>query len=241
MKPFSYEVFRDVKGKELRNTFPGWFDIEKNYSECLQDIFVLMATNGKKNGSYVEIGCDQPYHRSNTAILQEHEWVGVSFDINKAAVDDWNEKRGKFNIKAPVGGRNRAYACDATTIYLPTFLSQHSIGRDIDYLQLDIDPPDLTYQAMHRIPWDYHRFAVITYEHDSYFYPDKDYRSLSREFLTKKGYVLVAPNISPDEDRTRAFEDWWVHPELIEPDVLEKIKSLSDEHKTPMDYLLGKV
>jgi hypothetical protein len=35
-----------------------------------------------------------------------------------------------------------------------------------DYLQLDCDPPSVTYDILTKIPFDEHKFAVITYEHD---------------------------------------------------------------------------
>ena len=56
MKPFSFNLLDTIKGKDLRHNYNGWLDIDKNYSECLQDVFVMMAHDGKKNGTYIEVG-----------------------------------------------------------------------------------------------------------------------------------------------------------------------------------------
>ena len=40
----------------LRHKFIGAEDIENNFSQAFQDLFVLSILDGKKNGTYVEIG-----------------------------------------------------------------------------------------------------------------------------------------------------------------------------------------
>jgi len=44
------------KNKKLRYSFDGYEVIEKNYSQVFQDIFVLSILNGKKKGTFLEIG-----------------------------------------------------------------------------------------------------------------------------------------------------------------------------------------
>jgi hypothetical protein len=249
MKPFSYDLFEVIKGKDLRHNFEGWDTLERNYSECLQDVFVMAMLDGKKNGAYLEVGSDHPTFRSNTKLLQDNGWTGISFDINEEAVKEWNLQRATGEgVDLPVGGDNRAYAFDATKIDYQALMHRHygeycrlTQNNVIDYLQLDCDPPEVSYQAMLRVPWNSYQFRVITYEHDVYFYDNQDYRELSRKFLSERGYMLVAPNISPDEDRSRAFEDWWVYPELIDKDILRKMVTYNDDNKTPIEYLLGHV
>ena len=50
----------------LKNKFTGAENIENNWSQSFQDMFVLTMLNGKKNGVYVEVGADQPRVISNT-------------------------------------------------------------------------------------------------------------------------------------------------------------------------------
>ena len=72
--------FNNDHGK-LRHNFPGSESIEKNYSQSMQDMFVLSILNGKKNGVYLEIGADLPRIVNNTYLLEtEFDWTGVSFE-----------------------------------------------------------------------------------------------------------------------------------------------------------------
>ena len=40
------------------------------------------------------------------------------------------------------------------------------------------------------------------------------------------GYELVVSNVSQNENTP--FEDWWVHPDLVNQETIEKFKSIQD-------------
>jgi hypothetical protein len=90
---------------------------------------------------------------------------------------------------------------------------------------------------MLKIPFDEYKFAVITYEHDYYVDVTRSYREKSREFLKNKGYILVVNDLSPDGISN--FEDWWVHPDLIDESILSKMLCVDDEIKKAKDYILS--
>ena len=50
--------YHSVNLSSLKYQFPGIDMIENNYSQAFQDMFVLTMLNGKRNGTYVEIGGD---------------------------------------------------------------------------------------------------------------------------------------------------------------------------------------
>ena len=56
--------------------------------------------------------------------------------------------------------------------------------------------------------------------------------------LESKGYELVVDNISADGKSS--FEDWWVHPDLVDKDVLSIIKSITDTTKKAENYIYNK-
>ena len=58
MDDFS-EVQRQEFDSRLKKSFSGVERVTQNYSQALQDIFVL-TMNGKENGTYVEIGGAHP-------------------------------------------------------------------------------------------------------------------------------------------------------------------------------------
>lgn len=214
---------KDLQG-ELKVPFENLQEIQQNFSEAYQDMFVLTMLDGKKEGTYLEIGSADPFKSNNTALLETvFNWKGVSVEYLEQEASKFNENR-----------RNKCIQADARDLDYAEILKDY--GQDIDYLQLDCDPPEVTYQILEKIPFDLHRFAVITYEHDAY-QGGTEYRIKSREFLSKAGYILVVGDIAPDKNR--AFEDWWVHPELVSKNILDKMISISGQTKRADLYMQG--
>jgi len=217
------------KHSELKYKFKGSENIRKNYSQTYQDMFILTMLDGKQNGTYLEIGAADPFHGSNTALLeQEYNWKGASIEILEHEVEKFRKSR-----------KNPVYLKDATEIDYNEFLSELNIGTDIDYLQLDCEPPATTYEILTKIPFDKYRFAVITFEHDYYADITKSYKDKSREYLKSKGYELVASNIAPDS--TSSFEDWWVHPDLVDKEIINIMKNDNNKTKNAEKYILNKL
>jgi SAM-dependent methyltransferase len=217
--------YNDSMYHELRMKFPGASEIKQNYSQCFQDMFVLMMLKGKKTGEYVEIGCGDSWFSNNTALLwKEFAWVGLSIDIDQKVID-------KFTIE-----RSSALCVDATKLDFKTALGE---SRDIDYLQIDCDPAIISFQILQKIPFEKYRFAVITFEHDNFCDEHKEIKERSRKYLESFGYVMVVNNIS--EDRFSDFEDWWVHPDLVDKNILERMMCISDKPKRADLYIYGRI
>jgi hypothetical protein len=216
VKRYLHTYYTKEKHEDLRWPFPGSEKIEKNFAQSYQDMFVLTALNGKRNGKYLEIGAAEPFYGNNTALLEtQFDWTGYSFEIVDSLVREFMDAR-----------KNKIIHTDATKFDYLEFLDQLNEGTDWDYLQIDCDPPEATFEILLKIPFDKYRFATITYEHDYYAEQLGDFRSKSREYLQSKGYVLVAGNIAPD--KKRSYEDWWVHPELVDKEIMEKMKSVDN-------------
>jgi len=214
---------------ELRFKFKNSEKIENNYSQVFQDIFVLSMLNGKENGTFLEIGGARPFERNNTALLEKQfGWRGVSIENNVSFADEYKKERPSTIVLCN----------DALTIDYNQLLTKNYEGTIIDYLQLDIEPAKNTYDCMLKIPFDKYKFAVITYEHDYYIDRTQSYREKSRKFLQEKGYILVANDISPDGKSN--FEDWWVHPDLIDENILNTMSLVNDETKHIENYIFGK-
>jgi hypothetical protein len=198
--------------------------IERNYSQVMQDMFVLTMLDGKKSGTYLEIGYDHAFYGSNTALLDKiFNWKGISIDHNKSYKDSYND-------------RNSIYINDdVLSIDYQDLLSKYNFNENIDYLQLDCVPPVVNFDVLKNIPFDKYNFAVITYKHDSYTDINSNYRELSREYLTSKGYELIVNNVAPD--RLCSFQDWWVHPDLVDRNIINNFKVISNLSKKPTDFM----
>lgn len=218
--------YRSNMQKNLRYQFPGVDLVDVNFSQSYQDMFVLMATNGKTHGTYLEIGSDDPYINSNTALLEnKFNWQGVSIDIKENQVINFKNQR-----------KNHAYCYDARYIDYVDLLSQSNFPKEIDYLQVDCEPPEITFEILKKIPFDQYKFSVITFEHDAYK-GNYDIRDQSREFLKSKGYELIVGNVSPS--RKYAYEDWWVHPDLINEGIRGILKHSVEDAIFCQDYIFS--
>lgn len=209
-RPFT--IYRNYDQNRLRIKFGHYDTVVRNYSEAFQDLFVLTMFDGKHTGTYLEIGAGDPVYGNNTYLLeQKFGWTGTAIDYNADLSAAYNRKRGDSN---------QCITADATEF------DYTDIGPYIDYLQIDCDPPEVSYQALQRIDFDKTDFGVITFEHDLYADTSKLIKYLASDYLESKGYIRIVENISPDG--VRAYEDWWVNPKHIDAQRIKKFKKLVD-------------
>ena len=50
----------------------------------------------------------------------------------------------------------------------------------------------------------------------------------SRKLLRSYGYKLVVNNVAPDD--WRAYEDWWVHPDLVNNDTIKEMTKIAHDN-----------
>ena len=212
----------------IRHQFSGIENLTYNYSQADQDIFVLSMLDGKRNGTYLEIGCNDGFVYNNTALLETvFGWTGVGIDSYKPWIDAWSRHN-------PV-----EHACGLKVDYLD-LLHRHGMNQSIiDYLSIDCDPPEQTLKILKRLPFDQVQFAVITFEHDCHAH-GPGVKHASRDYLNSYGYQLVVSNISENGMATD-FEDWWVHPELVDRALINCHTDLRDIIKDYRWHLYNRV
>jgi GR25 family glycosyltransferase involved in LPS biosynthesis len=216
--------YNQTKHDCLRFKFPGSGLIEKNYSQAYQDMFVLAILNGKRNGTYLEIGAQEPFYQNNSALLEtEFDWKGTSIEIREDLCKMFAEQR-----------KNQILCKDATKINYERLIDDMNVGTDLDYLQVDCEPSKTTFEILTAIPFEKYRFAVITYEHDHSVDITSSYREKSRRFLKSYGYELVVKDVAFNDEYT--FEDWWIHPDLVNPDIVSQMKSVDTDVTNVVKY-----
>ena len=197
--------------ENLKTKFTGAENIENNWSQSMQDIFVMSMLDGKRNGVYVEIGADQPRVISNTYLLEkDFDWSGISFELDADKVAFFNTIR-----------KNKCLCEDATLYNYKSLFEELNYPKQIDYLQLDIDPAEGTLRALKALPLDDYRFSVITYETDVYS-SGADIQDEQIEILESHGYQLVAKNVKCEGN---PYEDWWVDPAIVSEDIWKPYKT----------------
>ena len=200
--------------------------INNNFSQAYQDMFVLTMLNGKKNGTFVEIGAYDEKNISNTYLLEkEFKWTGISIDINDINKSfEENDRKSHLVIQ------------DALKINYERLFIEKKLPNNIDYLQLDIEPPLNTLNCLKRIPFDKYKFSVITYETEIY-YASKDIKDESRRILKNHGYELIVGDVC--NTGGDPYEDWYIHPELVSENIAKIIKNLENSNLIPEKILLN--
>lgn len=200
----SFVRYDGSKHDSLRFKFKNSTKIKRNYSQVFQDMFILGALNGKRNGTYLEIGSADPFHGNNTALLEkEFDWTGIGIEQNENLVRVYREHR-----------KNKILCEDARFVDYEKILSEISDENGfVDYLQIDCEPSSTSFEILLMIPFGKFKFGIITYEHDHYVDITRTYREKSRKYLQSLGYVLVVSDVSPND--CSPFEDWWMHSSLL--------------------------
>ena len=131
-----------------------------NYNgQAEQDKFVCNILNNKTNGFFVEVGSNHPTRINNTYVLENSlKWTGLMFEWKREAFEKLYKKH-RPNSNYIFGDARRH---DYQEIF-----DKHKAPKNIDYLQLDIDPPKETFRVLQNLNeqvMDSYKFAVVTFE-----------------------------------------------------------------------------
>jgi hypothetical protein len=181
-----------------------------------------------QNGYFLEIGSNDPINTNNSYLLEKHfNWKGIMVEYDKNFATSYKVHRpNSIHILG-----------DARSVSYREVLDSNHFPSDMQYLQIDLDVNNKstldTLLLLDNTVFDKYKFATVTFEHDIYTGNFFDTRAISREIFAKRGYILVFPDVSVFfENKYWEFEDWYVHPDLVSQDIIEKIqtnKSLKSE------------
>lgn len=196
----------------------------KSNSQAGQDIFVLSCLNYKRNGTFLEIGSNDPININNSYILEkEYGWSGIMIEYEPRFLPSYKIHRPK----------STHVIADATKIDYRTYGA--SLPRHVDYLQIDLEVENTsTISTLRKIRdelMDTHTFATVTFEHDIYRGDFYNTRAESRHIFDSKGYVRVFSDV---KNKNSAFEDWYVHPDLVDMTYIDTIQTDSSLEYTEL-------
>jgi hypothetical protein len=211
-------------------------------SQSYQDYFVLSVLKHKQNGYFVEIGTNHPSENNNTCILHKHyNYKGLMVEYVRDFEHLYREQRPSCNYI--IG--------DARNIPYKQFLDENQYPKNIDYLQIDLDVDNKstldTLELFDNTVFDTYKFATVTFEHDIYRGDYFNTRQKSREIFLRRGYILLFANVSVFwQGADCPYEDWYVHPELVDMEYIKEIISgnyvnyTSEQIKQILDQLYSK-
>ncbi len=201
--------------------------VEKSRAQLKQDIFVLLETNFKRGGFFVEFGATNGVDLSNTWLLeQSFDWNGIlaepasiwhgSLKQNRTAIIEtkcvWSQSgitldftiadQPEFStlsaFRADSDKRGAgASTCAVETISLLDLLRANHAPAFIDYLSVDTEGSE--YEILKDFDFNKFQFGIITVEHNH----NKINRDRLYALLTSKGYVRKYQTFS-------RWDDWYV-------------------------------
>lgn len=183
------------------------------YGQAAQDLFVLNALNYKTNGFFLEIGSNDPIKISNTYKLEtSYGWKGIMVERDSKFLNSYKTTRpNSYPIIA-----------DACTIDYAAAFKQYGAPANIDYLQIDLEVTNgstiTVLNNLNKQVMDNYKFAVVTFETDIYRGDYFNTQQLSRDIFEKRGYIRLFSDVN-------TFEDWYVHPDLVDIDYINSVKS----------------
>ena len=164
-------------------------------------MFVLSTLNGKRDGTFIEVGSGDPYKFNNTALLEdEFGWTGINIDNNDRFCYQHSRKRKSQILQA-----------EAQNIDYNLFFKMNCVEKHTDFLRINAEGASI--EVLKKIPFDKYEFMVIQFQHNACWWGPQ-IRNESREILQRIGYVCMVPDVavSPTEN----YEDWWVHPNVAQ-------------------------
>lgn len=185
--------------------------ITKDYSQAGQTRFVDAVIGGRRDGSFVEVGCSHPTELSNTYALEsELGWRGLMLDCDLNSVEMCRAQRA-----------SRVVCADATQFDFRTALSELPVL--IDYLSFDVDefqiPALINFLAA--VDAAFRTFRVLTVETDRYRFGDRPREQIIR-MLSDRGYDLIADDV---KSQNCPYETFWVHPAHVDTARAERFRS----------------
>lgn len=209
-------------------------------SEIGQDVFAISVNQCRRDAYFLELGAAMATECNTTWIAErDFGWRGLMVECLDRWVHEYKAvRKSDFAI------------ADATTLDYATYFKEHSYPADMAYLQMDLEPMDRsTLNALEHLEktiFPNYRFAAVCFEHDAYKGDEYNTRVVSREKMTHNGYFLLFPDIR--QQYGWIFEDWYVHPDLVNMDVLLSIPDRDENNgivaarktEAAMSHLFGK-
>lgn len=163
----------------------------KYWSQIGQDKIALDLLDNKRDGYFVDIGCAAPFRLSNTATMEEQlGWKGLGFDL-KIQNPDHNEGD---NFEG--GGRSwterpntKTFEGDVLSLDLEKIFADEGVPEVVDFLNVDLEPWQPTFEAFKNLPHDKYKFRVIAFEHDGYR-SGTEWVRMTNEYIVGLGYKL---------------------------------------------------
>jgi hypothetical protein len=114
---------------------------------------------------------------------------------------------------------------DALEIDYKKLFKERGVPKHVEYLTIDLEPADITFECLLKIPFDEYEFSVVTFEHDFYRNPEEHIKIVheSRRYMSQYGYAAVNfscldtpwPLAGFDINKIVVQEDWYINTKYL--------------------------
>ena len=196
-----------------------------------QDKFVLKVLKEKINGYFCEIGSRDAIDINNSYTLEKnYNWKGIMVEFDTSHIEQYKKIRpNSIHLMQ-----------DARQINYRKVFDDNNFPVNCDYLQIDLEVENRStldvLEIFDKDVFDKYKFATITFEHDIYNNNDIfDTRQKSRDIFNKRGYIRVFSDVflfENNEDLALPFEDWYVHPDLVDINYVNELINKNNKNYT---------
>lgn len=176
---------------------------QKKVSMSFQDEFAYNLFG--RSGTYIEIGGHDPIRHSNTYNLEvSAEWKGFSIELDTMHQSSWENCQER---------KNKIFWADALTFDYKNTSKNLLMPEVINYLSIDIEPAENTFNALKLIINQGLVFDIITFEHDGYR-EKTDFNLAAIEFLDKNGYKVAVSDVyfkKKQKSQPKIYETWFIN------------------------------
>jgi len=172
-------------------------------SQIGQDRIVDIILNQQENGFFVDLGAQEYKTWNNTYFFEKYRnWKGIGVEMHPAWTQGWSQRP-----------KTAYYVADARLLNYKFLLKSNNVDV-IDYLSLDLDPPEVTLEMLEYFTTNNLKFKVMTFEVDAYR-QDKT-KDISRSILNSNGYELAYELLYTDRNANLSevhVDDVWINKE----------------------------
>jgi len=174
------------------------------FSQIGQDRLVDNFLDFKTNGYFLDIGAHHYRHISNTYFFEKvRNWKGIAIELDQSFENEWISNRPNSIFINQ----------NALDINYKDILLKYNFPLRIDFLSLDLEPPEVTLQTLYKVFENNIVFNTIAFEVDDY--RQKDTKNKSREFLSFKDYHFVGELYDRNNSGMIHVDDFWVHKSIL--------------------------
>ena len=187
--------------------------------------YVLNILKHKRDGFFLDIGAENKIaarYLITDVLDKEYNWKGLVLHCDMNLINENERKNTTFFPKYNGLNHNNKDLFD-----------ENNVPLNCDYLSINTTGYHNTPYILNKLNnevLDKYKFATITFQTNVYNTNKTNARQGSRKILKERGYIRVFSDIMDHGPHPQ--EDWYVHPDLVDMDYVNKLIKNNEKNYT---------